>query len=83
MKKNKALDILLWCLKIILPILILIPLVFLSYRLVEGHLEDLENIGNDGYHSGMGLYIFITGRKMYFCGTALPQNFLINSVRIL
>ena len=58
MKKPKALDILLWCLKIILPILILIPLVFLSYRLVEGRLEDLSNIGNDGYHSGMGLYIF-------------------------
>ena len=58
MKKPKALDILLWCLKIILPILILIPLVFLSYRLVEGRLEDLANIGTEGYHSGMGLYIF-------------------------
>ena len=58
MKKPKALDILLWCLKIILPILILIPLVFLSYRLVAGRLEDLANIGTEGYHSGMGLYIF-------------------------
>ncbi len=58
MKKHRALDIILLILKIILPILIAIPLVFVSYRLIEGRIEDLENIGNESYHSGLGLYIF-------------------------
>lgn len=71
MKKHKVLDILLWCLKIILPILILIPLVFLSYRLVEGHLEDLANIGNDDYHSGMGLYIFASHTLLFAANVIL------------
>ena len=46
------------CLKILLPILIVIPLAFFSWRLVETRLEDLANMGNDGYHSGTGLYLF-------------------------
>lgn len=60
MGKRKILDIILLCLKIILPILILIPLVFFSYRLIEGRIEDIANIGNEDYHSGMGLYIFLS-----------------------
>ena len=60
MNKKKMLDIFLLCLKIILPILILIPLVFFSYRLIEGRIEDIANIGNEGYHSGIGLYIFLS-----------------------
>ena len=44
MKKPKALDILLWCLKIILPILILIPLAFFTYRLIEGHIEEIIDL---------------------------------------
>lgn len=71
MKKLKALDILLRCMKIILPILILIPLAFLSYRLVEGHLEDLANIGDDGYHSGMGLYIFASHTLLFAANAIL------------
>lgn len=58
MKKHRVLDIILLILKIILPILIAIPLVFVSYRLIEGRIEDLKNIGNESYHSGLGLYIF-------------------------
>ena len=57
MKKHRVLDVILLILKIILPILIAIPFVFVSYRLVEGRIEDLENIGNEDYHSGLGLYI--------------------------
>lgn len=57
MKKHRVLDVILLILKIILPILIAIPLVFVSYRLVEGRISDLENIGNESYHSGLGLYI--------------------------
>lgn len=60
MKKRKFLDIFLLCLKIILPIFILIPLVFFSYRLIEGRIEDIANIGDEGYHSGIGLYIFLS-----------------------
>lgn len=59
-KKDKTLTILLLCLKILLLLLVVIPLVFFSYRLIEGRIEDLENIGNDSYHSGTGLYIFLT-----------------------
>ena len=60
MRKRKFLDIFLLCLKIILPILILIPLVFFSYRPIEGRIEDIANIGTEGYFSGMGLYIFLS-----------------------
>ena len=58
MKKLKILEIFLLCIKILLPILIVIPLGFFSYRLVEGRMEDIANIGNESYHSGMGLYVF-------------------------
>ena len=58
MTKQKILDGILLCLKILLPVLILIPLVFLSWRLVEIRLEDLANLGKEGYHSGTGLYLF-------------------------
>ena len=57
MKKHRVLDVILLILKIILPILIAIPLVFVSYRLIEGRIEDIKNIGNESYHSGLGLYI--------------------------
>lgn len=71
MKKPKALDILLWCLKIILPILILIPLAFFTYRLIEGHIEDLANVGTDGYHSGMGLYVFASHVVLFAANAVL------------
>lgn len=58
MKKSKYLDIFMLCLKIVLPILVLLPLVFFTYRLIEGRINDIANIGTEGYHSGMGLYIF-------------------------
>jgi hypothetical protein len=60
MKQRKFLDIFLLCLKIILPILLLIPLIFFSYRLIEGRIYDIANIGTEGYHSGIGLYIFLS-----------------------
>jgi predicted small integral membrane protein len=60
MKQRKSLDIFLLCLKIILPILLLIPLIFFSYRLIEGRIYDIANIGTEGYHSGIGLYIFLS-----------------------
>ncbi len=58
MKKAKPIDVFLLCLKIILPILVLIPLIFFTYRLTEGRMSDIANAGNDDYHSGLGLYIF-------------------------
>lgn len=58
MGKRKPLDTVMLCFQIILPVLIVLPLAFFSYRLVEGRLEDLANLGDPGYHSGMGLYIF-------------------------
>ena len=43
MSKDKVKNAVLLCLKIILPILILIPLAFFTYRLIEGHIEDIAN----------------------------------------
>lgn len=58
MSKDKVKNAVLLCLKIILPILLLIPLAFFTYRLIEGHIEDIANRGTEGYFSGMGLYVF-------------------------
>ena len=58
MKKAKLLDTFLLCLKILLPFLIVIPLIFFSYRLAQGRISDLRYGGTAGYHSGLGLYIF-------------------------
>ena len=71
MNKTKVLDILLLCLEIILPILILIPLVFFSYRMIEGRIQDLANAGNEDYHSGIGLYLFLTHPLLFFWNAPL------------
>ncbi len=60
MKREKLCDIVLLCLKIILPVLIATPLLFFSYRLVEGRLFDVAHLGDEGYFSGMGLYFFLS-----------------------
>lgn len=62
---------LLLCLKIILPILILIPLVFLSYRFVEIRMEDLASIGDESYYSGVGLYIFASHILLFIANAIL------------
>ena len=71
MKKAKLLDIFLLCLKIILPILILMPLAFFSYRLTEGRMSDIANAGNDDYHSGLGLYIFASHVVLFIANAIL------------
>ena len=58
MRKNRLLDLFLRFFRILFPICILVPLVFFSYRLIDGRMEDLANIGNQDYHSGLGLFIF-------------------------
>ena len=65
MKRYKILNVLLLLLKVILPILILIPLVFVSYRLVEARISDIANAGNESYHSGSGLYIFASHTLLF------------------
>jgi hypothetical protein len=56
-RKDKILNAILLCLKILVPLLTLIPLAFFTYRMIEGHIEDLANRGNESYFSGMGLYM--------------------------
>ncbi len=60
MKREKLLDIVLLCFKIILPILILLPLSYFSYGIIEGRLDDVAHLGEEGYFSGMGLYFFLS-----------------------
>lgn len=71
MKKGKAIDIFLLCLKILLPILILVPLVFFTYRLIEGRIDDIANIGNEGYFSGTGLYVFLSHMVLFVINVVL------------
>ena len=61
MKQRKALDVFLLCLKIILPILLLIPLIFFSYQLIDGRIWELSHIENrEPCNPGMTLYAIIT-----------------------
>lgn len=61
MKQRKALDVFLLCLKIILPILLLIPLIFFSYQLIDGRIWELSHIENrEPCNPGMALYAIIT-----------------------
>ena len=71
MKKQKTLEILLLCMKIVLPILIVVPLVFFSVKLAGMHMEDLANIGNPSYHSGTGLYVFASHTILFVCNIVL------------
>ena len=60
MKKGTLCDIILLCFKIILPILIAVPLLFFSYRLIENRLFDMAHLGDEHYHSGTGLYFVLS-----------------------
>lgn len=71
MSKDKVKNAVLLCLKIILPILILIPLVFFTYRLIEGHIQDLAERGTEGYFSGMGLYVFLSHMVLFAANAVL------------
>ena len=71
MTKRKLLDGLLLGLKLLLPVLTLIPLVFCSWRLVESRMEDLANMGNKGYHSGTGLYLFASHTLLFGANAVL------------
>lgn len=57
-KKTKVLDVVLLVLKVLIPVVLLAAVVFFSYRLIEGHIFDLQHRGEESYHSGMGLYVF-------------------------
>jgi hypothetical protein len=58
MKKGKILDTVLLILKIVLVALLLFPLVFFTYRMIESQLFDLAHLGEPGFHSGTGLLVF-------------------------
>ena len=57
-QRKLPLEILLWILKILIPLAVLLPVVYFSYSLVQGRLEDLANRDTEGYFSGTGLYLF-------------------------
>lgn len=71
MKKGKILDVVLMCLKILLPILIAVPLVFFTYRLVENRISDLQHMGDVHYYSGIGLYIFLSHMVLFAANVIL------------
>ena len=65
-KRKLFLEIVLWAVKLLLVVSILFPLIFFSYRMVEGRLSDLANAGDPSYHSGMGLYLFASHTVLFF-----------------
>ena len=71
MSKDKVKNAVLLCLKIIIPILVIIPLAFFTYRLIEGHIEDIANRGTEGYFSGMGLYVFASHVVLFAANAVL------------
>ena len=58
MKNRNTLDVVLLILKIVLIALLLFPLVFFTYRMIESQLFDLAHLGEPGFHSGTGLLVF-------------------------
>ena len=66
MNKKMIIEIVLWAVKLLLLASILFPLIFFSYRMVEGRLSDLANAGDPHYHSGMGLYLFASHAVLFF-----------------
>jgi len=71
MKKQKVFEILMLCVKIALPILVVVPLVYFSVKLAGMHMEDLANVGNPSYHSGTGLYVFASHTILFVCNIIL------------
>lgn len=71
MKKYKALDVLLLCVKILIVIFLLVPFLFCSYQLIRVALEDLANAGSDGYYSGLGLYLFASHVVLFLINAGL------------
>jgi hypothetical protein len=63
MKSNKVLDVIVLILKILVVLAIVFSVAatgFFSFRLVQSFCFDWENANDEGYHSGTGLYIFVT-----------------------
>lgn len=48
-----------------------LPFLFCSYQLIRVALEDLANAGSDGYHSGLGLYLFASHAVLFFINAGL------------
>lgn len=84
MRNQKALSIFLRILKILLIVAMILPMIFFSYRLIESRISDIQNAGDEGYHSGYGLLFFLTGLVMLIvngsvflvCGITLLLLFL-------
>lgn len=58
MKGNKALEIVLLILKILIPVVLIVPLIFFSYRMVDMQMEHLEHAVHHDACGGMGLFLF-------------------------
>lgn len=80
MKKEKIPDGVLLCLKILLPILIAVPLVYFIAGVIECRISDLENIGNEDYFSGTGLYVALSHMVLFVVNVVLTVIGIIGLV---
>ena len=83
MRSVKALDIIIFVLRVFVILAIacsLCMLAFFSYRLVEAYVSDWENSGDPGYHSGTGLYYFASFILLFACNIGI---IVLNSIASL
>jgi len=71
MNKTKAFNIVLLCVEILLALLILLPLAFFAYNLIEGVIEDLANVGDEHYCGGTVFYRFFSHAVLAAVNAAL------------
>lgn len=80
MKEQKLLDTLGLGFKITLLVLVLAPLIFCLYRLIETTLYDIINSGNPSYCGGTGLYLFASNFVLFEINIVL---FIIAGIGLL
>ncbi len=66
--KRRFIDIFLDILKAIYIAALVVPSAFLFYRATESHLYDIAHLGDEGYHSGLGLLVFLSVLFLIFVG---------------
>jgi len=66
--KRRFIDIFLDILKAVFIAALAVPSVFLFYRAAESYMYDLVHLGDEGYHSGFGLLVFLSVIFLIFVG---------------
>ena len=66
MLRKRLADVFLFTLKILIPIMILFPIVYFTFHLIDIRITDVANVGNESYHSGFSFYVFASHTILFF-----------------